>query len=151
MQLITSEPLHDLRRQSWADSVAGIQSHVALPRLCIKGAAATLAVTQQNRSHLFFLAHRPRRSTHCRCLRRSHPVRRVHGCAGEQASGTVLLAILHRERSNKVFGERLRRDCSLSIRFVYFVFFLYVAMSSEAEKTTAEKLAQEEADADAAK
>ena len=57
----------------------------------------------------------------------------------------MLLAILHRERSNKVFGERLRRDCSLPLRLVYFDYFLYVVMSSEAEKAAAEKLAQEEA------
>ena len=94
---------------------------------------------------MFFLAHRPRRSTHCCCLRRSHPARRVHGRAGEQASETVLLVILHRERSNKVFGERLRRDCSLLLRLVYFDYFLYVAMSTEAEKAAVEKLAQEEA------
>jgi hypothetical protein len=67
----------------------------------------------------------------------------VHGCTGEQASGTLPFAILHRERGNKVFGDRLRRDCSLPP--VYFDYFLYAAMSTDAEKAAAEKLAQEEA------
>src|SRR4051812_7422433 len=41
------------------------------------------------------------------------------------------------------FVERLRRDCSLPP--VYFDYFLYDAMSTDAEKAAAEKLAQEEA------
>src|SRR3954463_12688593 len=153
MQLITSYPLHDLRRQSWADSDAGIQSHVALPRLCINSGRGN--PSRHTRTHIenpntrkqiasVVPRERPRRSTHCCCLRRSHPVRRVHGCAGEQASGTVLLVILHLERSNKVFGERLRRDCSLLLRLVYFDYFLYVAMSSKAEKVAAAKKTADE-------
>ena len=67
----------------------------------------------------------------------------MHGCTGGQASGTLPFAILHRERRNKVIGERLRRDCSLPL--VYFDYFLYAAMSTDAEKAAVEKLAQEEA------
>ena len=67
----------------------------------------------------------------------------MHGCTGEQASGTLPFAILHREKGNKVFGERLRRDRSLPL--VYFDYFLSIAMATEAEKAAADKLLQEQA------
>jgi hypothetical protein len=39
---------------------------------------------------------------------------------GEQVSGTLVFAILHREKADKVFGKRYPRDCSqLSQRVVF--------------------------------
>jgi hypothetical protein len=36
----------------------------------------------------------------------------VHQRPGEQVFGTLVFAILHREKTNKVFGKRFSRDCS---------------------------------------
>jgi hypothetical protein len=47
-----------------------------------------------------------------RCRQDSNPIVRVHLRPGEQVSGTVVFAILHREKSNKVFGKRSSRDYS---------------------------------------
>jgi hypothetical protein len=42
----------------------------------------------------------------------SNPIVRVHLRHGEQVSGTIIFAILHWEKANKVFGMCSLRDCS---------------------------------------
>jgi hypothetical protein len=48
----------------------------------------------------------------CRRRQDSSPIVGVHQRPGEQVSGTVVFAILHREKANKVFGKRSPRNCS---------------------------------------
>jgi hypothetical protein len=47
----------------------------------------------------------------CYCRQDSNPIVRVHLRPGEQVPGTVVFAILHREKVNKVSGKRSSRDC----------------------------------------
>jgi hypothetical protein len=44
----------------------------------------------------------------------------VHQRPDEQVSGTLVFAILHREKANKVFGKRYPRDCSQLSQWVIF-------------------------------
>jgi hypothetical protein len=44
----------------------------------------------------------------------------VHQRPGEQVSGTLVFAILHREKANKFFGKRYPRDCSQLLQRVVF-------------------------------
>jgi hypothetical protein len=44
----------------------------------------------------------------------------VHQRPDEQVSGTLVFAILHREKANKVFGKRYLRDCSQISQLVVF-------------------------------
>jgi hypothetical protein len=44
----------------------------------------------------------------------------VHLRPGEQVFGTVVFAILHREKANTVFGKRFLRDCLPNDYFIYF-------------------------------
>jgi hypothetical protein len=48
----------------------------------------------------------------CRRHQDSNPIVHVHLRPSEQVSGTVVFAILHREKVNKVFGKRSSRNCS---------------------------------------
>jgi hypothetical protein len=44
----------------------------------------------------------------------------MHQSSDKQVSGTLVFAILHREKANKVFGKRYPHDCSqLSQRVVF--------------------------------
>jgi hypothetical protein len=50
----------------------------------------------------------------CRRRQDSNPIVHVYLRPGEQVSGTVVFAMLHWEKANKVFGKRSSRDCSLT-------------------------------------
>lgn len=72
----------------------------------------------------------------------------MHGGTGEQTSGTPPFAILHQEKGDQVFRERLLCECSLLVISVhYFVCVLVsfnITMSTEVQKNAANKKVAEE-------
>jgi hypothetical protein len=44
----------------------------------------------------------------------------MHRRLGEQVSKTLVFAILHREKTNKIFGKRYPHDCSQLSQWVVF-------------------------------